>query len=151
MPHMAPAAIVAAIVQVIQAVAPLIQQFLSSDDTSAEDYTSGKDKSYKNYQNSINDRLEVLQAAAKKEGIDLGITTNRIDSAEEAKTVREHLEVILAKIDSGDTNYAGLKSYRGELVNEIAALRKLEVDLTADGKIKDTGVLVPTPGTSMAG
>jgi uncharacterized protein YukE len=151
MPHMAPAAIVAAIVQVIQAVAPLIQQFLESNQSNSDDFKNDK-KSLKEYLDTLNANLQKLdQQIEKATGKPFPITTNQINSAEEARALAADLEALA---DEAEKNKSSpLHGYVDQLKSQASTLRIAAMKLDSAGQTTDpdgafhTNQLLPANGS----
>jgi ABC-type transporter Mla subunit MlaD len=135
MPHMAPAAIVAAIVQVIQAVAPLIQQFLESNQSNSDDFKQGK-KDLKEYLDTLNANLQKLdQQIEKATGKSFPITTNPVNSAEEARALAADLEALAAEAEKDITS--PLHGNVDQLRSQASALRIAAIKLDGEGQSMD--------------
>jgi hypothetical protein len=135
MPHMAPAAIVAAIVQVIQAVAPLIQQFLESNQSNSDDFKNDK-KSLREYLDTLNANLQKLdQQIEKATGKPFPITTNPINSAEEARALAADLEALADEAEKNANS--PLHGNVDQLRSQASALRVAAIRLDGEGQTTD--------------
>jgi hypothetical protein len=153
MPHMAPAAIVAAIVQVIQAVAPLIQQFLESNQSNSDDLKNGK-QSLKEYLDRLNIDLQKLDSQIEKAtGKPFPITTNQVNSAEEARALAADLEALAAEAEKDMSS--PLHGNVDQLKSQASALRVAAMRLDSEGQTTDPdgafhkNTLLPANGSAV--
>jgi ABC-type transporter Mla subunit MlaD len=153
MPHMAPAAIVALVIQVIQQVAPLIQQFLQSNQQNSDDFNQNK-KDLKAYLDTLNDNLQKLdQQIEKATGKSFPITTNRIDSGEEARALAADLQALATEAESDPKS--PLHDYVDQLKSQASTLRIAAMKLDSEGQTVDPdgtlykNTLTPTSGSAV--
>jgi hypothetical protein len=146
MPHMAPAAIVAAIVQVIQAVAPLIQQFLESNQSNSD--------GLKEYLDRLNIDLQKLDSQIEKAtGKPFPITTNQVNSAEEARALAADLEALAAEAEKDMSS--PLHGNVDQLKSQASALRVAAMRLDSEGQTTDPdgafhkNTLLPANGSAV--
>ncbi len=155
MPHMAPAAIVALVIDVIKNVAPLIQQFLQSNQSNSDDFANDK-KSLKEYLNTLNANLQKLdQQIEKATGKPFPITTNEVNSSEEARALAADLEALAAEAEKDTTS--PLHGYVDQLRSQASALRIAAIKLDGEGQTTDpdgtfnrNSSLVPSAGSYLA-
>lgn len=135
MPHMAPAAIVAAVVQVIQSIAPLIQQFLQANQSNSDDLKNEK-QSLKEYLDRLNANLQTLDRQIENAtGKSFPITTNPVNSAEEARALAADLEALAADAEKDITS--PLHGNVDQLRSQASALRIAAIRLDGEGQTTD--------------